>query len=33
MAKLDPAVLDLPYDANIDIGDTINYRYVIRYYL
>src|SRR5271155_5198440 len=28
--NLDPAVLNLPYEANIDIRDTINYKEVMK---
>jgi GPN-loop GTPase len=30
--NLDPAVLDVPYGANIDIRDTINYKKVMKEY-
>lgn len=30
--NLDPAVLELPYPANIDIRDTINYKEVMKQY-
>jgi len=28
--NLDPAVLNLPYEANIDIRDSINYKEVMK---
>ena len=31
--NLDPAVLNLPYEANIDIRDSINYKEVMKQYL
>lgn len=30
--NLDPAVLDVPYPANVDIRDTINYKQVMKQY-
>jgi GTPase SAR1 family protein len=30
--NLDPAVLKMPYTANIDIRDTVNYREVMKQY-
>ena len=30
--NLDPAILDLPYDPNIDIRDTVDYKQVMRQY-
>jgi hypothetical protein len=30
--NLDPAVLNLPYEANIDIRDSINYKEVMKQY-
>ncbi|KAG2393959.1 hypothetical protein C9374_003723 [Naegleria lovaniensis] len=30
--NLDPAVLDVPYGANIDIRDTVNYKEVMKQY-
>jgi hypothetical protein len=30
--NLDPAVLDIPYNANLDIRDTVNYRDVMKQY-
>jgi hypothetical protein len=30
--NLDPAVRDLPYDANVDIRDTVDYKSVMREY-
>lgn len=32
LLNLDPAVLDTPYGANIDIRDTVNYKEVMRQY-
>lgn len=32
LINLDPAVLDTPFGANIDIRDTVNYREVMRQY-
>lgn len=32
MVNLDPAVLDVPFTANIDIRDTVNYKEVMRQY-
>lgn len=31
--NLDPAVRNLPYEANIDIRDTINYKEVMKQYV
>jgi hypothetical protein len=31
--NLDPAVLNLPYEANIDIRDSINYKEVMKQYI
>lgn len=30
--NLDPAVLNVPFDSNIDIRDTVNYREVMKQY-
>ena len=30
--NLDPAVLTIPYEANIDIRDSINYKEVMKQY-
>jgi GTPase SAR1 family protein len=30
--NLDPAVAELPYTANIDIRDTVNYKEVMKQY-
>ena len=30
--NLDPAVLNIPYEANIDIRDSINYKEVMKQY-
>jgi len=30
--NLDPAVITLPYEANIDIRDSINYKEVMKQY-
>lgn len=32
LINLDPAVIDTPFGANIDIRDTVNYREVMRQY-
>jgi hypothetical protein len=32
LVNLDPAVLHLPYGANIDVRDTVNYKEVMRQY-
>merc|ERR1719231_1383988 len=32
MINLDPAVLDVPFGANIDIRDTVNYKEVMKQY-
>lgn len=32
MLNLDPAVTNLPYAANIDIRDTVNYKNVMKEY-
>lgn len=32
MINLDPAVLDLPYEPNIDIRDTVDYKAVMKEY-
>ena len=32
LVNLDPAVLDTPFGANIDIRDTVNYKEVMRQY-
>lgn len=32
VVNLDPAVTSLPYSANIDIRDTINYKNVMKEY-
>ena len=32
MVNLDPAVLETPFGANIDIRDTVNYREVMKQY-
>jgi GPN-loop GTPase len=29
---LDPAVMHIPYEANIDIRDSINYKEVMKQY-
>lgn len=31
--NLDPAVTNLPYEANIDIRDTVNYKEVMKQYV
>ena len=31
--NLDPAVMTIPYEANIDIRDSINYKEVMKQYL
>ena len=31
--NLDPAVSKLPYSANIDVRDTVNYKEVMKQYL
>lgn len=31
--NLDPAVTNIPFDANIDIRDTINYAEVMKQYV
>lgn len=31
--NLDPAVTYLPYESNIDIRDTVNYREVMKQYV
>jgi GPN-loop GTPase len=30
--NLDPAVITIPYEANIDIRDSINYKEVMKQY-
>jgi GPN-loop GTPase len=30
--NLDPAVINIPYEANIDIRDSINYKEVMKQY-
>ena len=32
VVNLDPAVFHMPYEANIDIRDTVNYKEVIWFY-
>jgi GTPase SAR1 family protein len=31
--NLDPAVITIPYEANIDIRDSINYKEVMKQYI
>ena len=32
IVNLDPAVTNLPYDANVDIRDTVDYKNVMKEY-
>ncbi len=32
VVNLDPAVLNVPFDTNIDIRDTVNYKEVMKQY-
>ena len=33
MINLDPAVRSVPFDANVDIRDSVNYKEVMKQYV